>query len=168
VIFSVFNTCPLLGYFVSYLDTVNNDLDTIFVQNTNPTVNYTITGLTNGISYDFNVYAMNSLGIGEGVDISIIPSSLSDAPVLSNNVQHGDGYISFDWVEPNSHGSTITSYKLYRSVDGGDNYDVWSELPSTTFTFSDEGLTNGYTLFYKITAVNDNNGESNFSIIIYE
>jgi len=114
--YTIDNTCPLLGYFISYLDTVNNDLDTIFVQNTNPNVNYTIHGLTDGITYDFNVYAMNSLGIGEGVDIQAIPSTIPDAPQFSF-VGHGDGYVAMHWTAPSSNGSDITSYKLYKSVD---------------------------------------------------
>ena len=61
---------------------------------------------------------MNSLGIGEGVDIQAIPSTIPDAPQFSY-VGHGDGYVAMHWTAPSSNGSSdiITSYKLYKSVD---------------------------------------------------
>ena len=38
---------------------------------------------------------------------------------------HGDQYIiSFDYNQPNANGSEITSYKLYRSLDGEVTYDL--------------------------------------------
>jgi hypothetical protein len=147
---------------IFYLDTVNNDLDTIFVKNTNPNVNYTIHGLTDGITYDFNVYAMNSLGIGEGVDIQAIPSTTPDAPQFSY-VGHGDGYVAMHWTAPNSNGSDIYEYRIFKSEDGGNIYGILlAILPATTFEYADLGLTNGITYHYKVSAVNAN-GESGTS-----
>jgi hypothetical protein len=135
--YTIDNTCPLLlGYFISYLDTVNNDLDTIFVQNTNPNVNYTIHGLTDGITYDFNIYAMNSLGIGEGVDIQAIPSTIPDAPQFSF-VGHGDGYVAMHWTAPNSNGSDIYEYRIFKSDDGEIYGQLLAILPATTFEYED-------------------------------
>ena len=89
--------------------------------------------MNDGTSYNFNVYGMNSLGIGAGSDITITPSYLPDAPIISN-VQHGDTYISLYWDAPNNYGAEITLYNIYKSIDGGNSYSFYASTASTSFT----------------------------------
>jgi len=63
------DSTPLLGYIVAYLDE-NNDLQPVYVNDVSITPDCTISGLVNGRSYDFSVFAFNMLGTGESQDVN--------------------------------------------------------------------------------------------------
>lgn len=167
--------CPLLGYIISYLDPVEEDLDTIFVQNTSTNVSFTISGLQDGTLYDFNVYAINSLGIGPGSDIQLSPSTVSDVPEHVAIAYEPEGQtLILLWYDPTDlHGLEINSYNIYRSSDDISYSLISSETPITfrlstspnLYKFIDTNVINGTRYYYKITASNDN-GESNFSSMV--
>ena len=73
------DSTPLLGYIVAYMDE-NNDLQPVYVNDVSITPDCTISGLVNGRSYDFSVFAFNMLGTGESQDVNVIPSYTPDAP----------------------------------------------------------------------------------------
>jgi hypothetical protein len=65
----------------------------------------------------------------------------------------GDARIILTWTAPSSNGgSAISNYKLYRgTVKGGET--LLATL-GNVLTYSDTGLTNGRTYYYKVSAVN--------------
>jgi hypothetical protein len=77
----------------------------------------TISGLVNGRSYDFSVFAFNMLGTGESQDVNVIPSYTPDAP--STTIGHGNQTLSLSWNAPDDQGGAILSYNIYRSDDSG-------------------------------------------------
>src|SRR5207249_2081642 len=65
----------------------------------------------------------------------------------------GDHKVTLNWIAPSSNGgSPITGYKIYRSTSSGTETGYVSLGNVTSFT--NTGLTNGVTYFYKVRAVN--------------
>src|SRR5205807_1350133 len=61
--------------------------------------------------------------------------------------------ISLSWQAPSSNGgSPITNYKIYRSTSSG-NERLLTTIGNVT-SYTDTGLTNGATYYYKVAAVN--------------
>jgi len=158
--YAINGSCPLLGYLISHIDP-NLNLDTVFIQNTAPTITYTMTGLNDGQSYDMNVYAINSLGMGPGADITIIPSTIPNAP--SSTITHADSSLTISWSAPNNNGNAITGYEIHKSLDGV-GFTLLSSLNASTFMFTDTSLTNGTLYYYYVKAINAN-GASEYNII---
>src|SRR5437867_3533857 len=114
---------------------------------------YTNTGLTNGITYFYKVRAVNRAEqCRVSNEASATPPTIPSAP---QNLQAAVGgkSITISWQPPSSNGgSAITGYKIYRSTSSGSEtgYVTLGNVTSYTNT----GLTNGVTYFYKVRAVN--------------
>jgi len=76
------NSTPLLGYIVAYLNT-SEEMTSVYVNNVSNAPSYTIAELQNGNSYDFSVFGINMLGAGPSLDVSAVPSTVPDAPVVT-------------------------------------------------------------------------------------
>ncbi len=82
------------------------------------------------------------------------------APTL-NSATAGNASVTLNWSVPTSDGgSAITGYRVYRSNTSGAETLLTTLGPATSFT--DTGLTNGSTYYYKVSAVNSV-GESGLS-----
>ena len=78
------------------------------------------------------------------------PPTVAGAPVLSATA--GNASVSLSWRAPSDGGSAITNYKLYRgTASGGETLFV---TLANVASYTDTGLTNGTTYYYKVTAVN--------------
>src|SRR5262249_26560091 len=80
------------------------------------------------------------------------PATAPGAPTL-NSATAGNGTMGLAWSAPASDGgSAITGYKVYRSTSSG------AETLLTTLgvvtSWTDSGVVNGTTYFYKVSAVN--------------
>jgi hypothetical protein len=88
--------------------------------------------------------------------LSVVPASAIAAEVpgvpIGFSVNSGDGYVILAWSEPTDDGgSDITGYRIYRGIleDGlGIVEDV------TDMHYTDNGLQNGQTYYYAISALN--------------
>jgi titin len=106
----------------------------------------TVTGLTNGTSYDFRVRAYNQGGAGPFAAISATPSTIPGVPQGFTAIG-GDQSITIDWDAPlDDGGSPITSYDVeYKDAVG------WVDAAgATTIT----GLTNSLLHDVHVRAVN--------------
>jgi fibronectin type 3 domain-containing protein len=126
---------------------------------------YTDTGLTNGTTYFYKVSAINAVGESS---LSTEASATPSAPVATPPgaptglaATGADGQVALTWTAPASNGgSAITGYKIYRgTVAGGETYTGIS-VAGTSYT--NTGLTNGTTYYFKVSAVNAV-GESSLS-----
>ncbi|MGO8671962.1 MAG: choice-of-anchor tandem repeat GloVer-containing protein, partial [Capsulimonadaceae bacterium] len=111
---------------------------------------YTDTGLTNGVNYFYTVAAVNDGGTSPP---STEASATPEAPVLSAptalTATAGDAQVSLSWT-----GSAgATSYNVYRATTSGDEGSTAIGTTAGT-TYTNSGLTNGVTYFYKVAAVN--------------
>ncbi|UCD92566.1 MAG: right-handed parallel beta-helix repeat-containing protein [Methanobacteriota archaeon] len=116
-------------------------------------LNHTDTGLTNGITYFYQVAAVNSIGEGpRSSEANATPSYLPSSPEKIQT-SPANQEVKLDWNPPSSNGgSSVTNYRIYRGdISGGETFLV--EIGNIT-THSDTGLTNGQTYYYQVSAVN--------------
>ena len=108
----------------------------------------TVTGLTNGQAYEFEVRAVNAQGEGEAATVMETPAKTPSAPRNLSATPH-DGEVSLTWDEPSGDGdSPITRYE-YR-VDGS---GAWAPTHLNRWA-TVTGLTNGQEYEFEVRAVN--------------
>ena len=93
-------------------------------------------------------------GVWNGLTMgAYIPVEGSPGPPRNLTATWGNARVTLTWQAPASYGdSPITGYKLYRSTISGGTYSLIASL--TALTYTDTGLTNGQTYWYKASAVN--------------
>ena len=113
----------------------------------------TITGLTNGITHQVQVRAVNAAGAGEwSPSAAATPADAPDAPDAPE-LTPGDGRLAVQWTAPNDNGAAITGYDVqYRQDDSGQwtAHTHGSTETATTIT----GLTNSITHQVQVRAFN--------------
>jgi fibronectin type 3 domain-containing protein len=122
------------------------------------TLTYPDAAVTLNKKYYYQVSAVNS--IGEGARSNLVSCTYTGGPPTVPTAPQnlaaapGNGQITLTWAAPSSNGgSAITAYKIYRgATSGGETY--LTQVSGTTLTYTNTGLTNGATYFYKVTAVN--------------
>lgn len=139
----------------NYKYSLNGGAFTVFssVTNTSPTsVTGSITGLTNGTSYNVKLKAVNSVGDGsESYIVTATPLTTPGAPTsLLATPRNASAEIAFT-APAVTGGAAIANYEY--SIDGGTNYSAFS--PETiTSPVTITGLTNETTYNIKLKAVN--------------
>ena len=130
---------------------------------TSTTLSYNDTGLTNGHTYYYIVSATNIAGTGvNSTEVNDIPATVPSVP-QSLQAQTGNAYISLLWTAPTSTGgSAITGYNIYRSTTNDSNFVLVKSLGANSFSYTDNGLTNGQEYYYVVTSTNKA-GESAYS-----
>ena len=110
-------------------------------------------GLTNGLTYYYEVAAINAAGEGpRSNEANATPARVPNRPRQLNAVG-GDSNIALDWLPPaNNGGAAVTNYTIYRGLtSGGESLLV---RIGNVLTYLDTGLTNGVTYYYTVTATN--------------
>ena len=98
-------------------------------------------------------------GLTMGAVIPVVPDVPTGLTATPGNAQ-----VVLAWAAPASDGgSPITGYKLYRSTTSGGAYALIAS--PTALTYTDTGLTNGQTYWYKVSAVNANGEGANCSAV---
>jgi fibronectin type 3 domain-containing protein len=120
------------------------------------TTSFTDTGRTNGTTYYYTVAAVNAVGVSpQSNEASATPRAAVPSAPTGLAASAGNGLVALSWTVPNSDGgSPITGYDVYRGTSpGGESATpVATNVASNSFT--DSGLTNGTTYYYKVAAVN--------------
>ena len=116
-----------------------------------------VTGLTNGVSYTFEVRAVNGFGPGASTATdAITPTGAPTANMLA--ADPGDGQVALSWNQLSSGGSTIVKWQ-YRMSESGGGYGAWMDIadsgPSTT-SHTVTGLDNGTSYSFEVRGVNVN------------
>ena len=117
--------------------------------------NKTVTGLTNGTEYTFQVRAHNAVGSGPAVSVKGTPAGKPGAP-KNLSAARGDRRATLTWGAADDNGSDITHYEYRRMREGGASWSSWYTISgggsarSRTMT----GLTNGTGYTFQVRAEN--------------
>jgi fibronectin type 3 domain-containing protein len=114
----------------------------------------TVTGLNNGTTYYFKVYAVNRVGGGQtSAEVPATPAAAPGAPVKLTALP-GNGQVTLSWEPPVANGGLkITGYRLY----AGTSPDFSGKaplLPLTGTAATVTNLVNGTTYYFKVTTTN--------------
>ncbi|WP_432832731.1 fibronectin type III domain-containing protein [Dactylosporangium sp. CA-092794] len=117
---------------------------------------YDVTGLTNGTSYTFGVYAVNAQGNGPVTRSQpVVPTAeATNPPSGVTATAQKDGTVTVTWAAPNAQGdSTVTAYQI--SATGPDGpAGTWSApAATTTFTVPSGALAYGTQVAFSVAAV---------------
>lgn len=116
----------------------------------NATSPYTVTGLTNGTVYYFEVTAVNSSGeSGLSTEVSTTPEPIPAIPT-GISATGGDSQITVGWDTV----SGATSYNIYYGTSPGVTKTTGTKVSSTASPKIITGLLNGTTYYVVVTAVN--------------
>lgn len=118
---------------------------------TGSTYTYTVTGLTNGTTYNFVVKASNMGGdSGSSNEVSATPQvPVPGAPVLLPATV-SDSKVSLAWNSING----STGYKVYKSTASGEYGAEEATVTSSTYNYEVTGLTNGTPYYFVVKATN--------------
>jgi fibronectin type 3 domain-containing protein len=118
-------------------------------------------GLTNGAPYYYKVTALNAVGESPpSNEVSAVPAGAPGPPTLAATAA-SSGSVALSWNAPSSNGGAgITGYRVYRGTASGGEILLTTLGALTSWT--DTGLVNGTTYYYRVTALNSI-GESSLS-----
>ena len=117
---------------------------------------YTVTGLSNGVSYRFQVRASNAAGAGAASpqSDSVAPLGTPAAPT-DLRIEAGYAQLTLSWTAGSDGGSPVTGWQ-YRQKAGSGAFGDWTDIPgggdvsSHTMT----GLANGTAYRFQVRGVN--------------
>jgi len=151
------NTLPITSYKVVMWQT-GSDITTSY-PNLSTSTSATMAGLTNGQSYSFKVFAINSAGSSIDSNIAsakpLASAPKTDVPDAIHNLlaTRDNGKVNLSWSKPNSNGLPITSYVITYWQLGTDDFakkTITADATKAQIT----GLTNGVSYLFKINAKN--------------
>jgi len=144
---------PITGYSIYRGNTAGSESLLTTVGNVLSHIDYS---LTNDQEYSYRVSAVNALGEGP------LPDPVNATPFAITVPSHpreftgigGDGEVILNWTTPSfTGGLPITHYNIYRG-NSSTNMSLLVSVGDVS-TFTDTGLTNGKTYFYRIYAENN-------------
>ncbi len=113
---------------------------------------YTLTGLTNGTTYNVRVSAVNSEGSGPTSTTTASPRTAPDAPQPS--AAPANGSVALSWTAPYNGGSAITSYTVQYQPSGAGSWTTVSPGPGAATTLTVASLANGTDYAFRVLATN--------------
>ena len=126
---------------------------------TTTNTSFTDGNLTNGVTYNYRVAALNIHGEGaQSNERSEYPRTVPGAPTL-NSATPGNATVSLAWTAPSSNGgAAISGYRVFRaSTSTGTRTQLTSGGCGgtvTTTSCTDDTVTNGTVYWYDVRAVN--------------
>lgn len=150
------NGSPITDYVVEYKLTSEPTTWTTFSDGTSTVLSATVTGLTNGSSYDFRVKAVNAIGNGAVSATSTVTPFVS-APAQVTGLTATANMLSTDlsWTAPANNNSPITDYTVeYKLTSEPTTWTTFAHTASTATTITVIGLTQGLAYDFRVKAVN--------------
>ncbi len=150
----------ITNYAIEYSTLSNGTTPTTWISfphTASPATSATVTGLSNGVVYQFRVAAINGVGrSGNSVSTTSTPvlKGVADAP-RSLTAIAGRYQVALSWSAPLSNGgNTISDYVIEASTNSGATWavkaDTYTALTSATIT----GLLGNTTYQFRVRAVN--------------
>jgi titin len=129
---------------------------TTFSDGVSTATNTTVTGLTNGTAYVFQVAALNSVGTGSfSVSSSeVVPFSVPGQPTSLSGTA-GINQVALSWLAPASNGgAVIADYVVEYSTNSGTTWVTFVDAVSASESATVTGLINGTGYIFRVTAKN--------------
>ena len=131
---------------------------------------YTVTSLTNGTLYAFEVRARNSNGAGStSSKVTATPERPMDLPSAPTNLTATveDSATTLSWTAPTDTGSGIIDYQWRADTGNNGIWSVWKDLNQTSTTQHFSTMTNGTVYVFQIRAVSaDGAGPASDSVSV--
>ena len=120
---------------------------------------YTVTGLSNGTTYTFDVRAVNAVGASAASNAASATPGVVPAAPRALTAAPGDDEVTLTWTRGEG-GSPLTGHEYRQSTDDGGTWTEWTAIPDsdpagahgTSYTVT--GLTNGTTYTFEVRALN--------------
>lgn len=157
------------GYVLNMDDGKLGDYSPVYIGTSRDDITeYTVSGLTTGLSYRFTVQAVNLNGYSlASTAVSLPACSSPSQPAAPIRVSSGLTSMTVSWLPPDSDGGcTVTGYELW--TDGAvivtDEFGATSVSTDTTFSFDAQTLSDsppfdssstGDWIKFRVTAVNE-------------
>ena len=116
------------------------------------TLSTIITGLVNGTTYTFQVYAGNAVGPGRAASTTATTPAAAPAAPANVTATAGDAQARVSWTAPANGGSAITGYTVTPYV--GTVAQTATSVSGSTTAVTITGLANGTTYSFQVTATN--------------
>ena len=118
------------------------------------TTNHTVTSLTNGTEYAYQIRALNRSGAGPASDgASATPLGKPVAPT-GLNADAGDGQVTLSWIAATADATVAPITKYEYNTDGGTTFTSIPDSGPSTDNYTVLGLTNLTTYTFAVRAVN--------------
>jgi hypothetical protein len=146
---------PIIDYVVQFRIEANSQWTT-FSDGVSNATSATITGLTNGVGYEFRVAATNSLGQSRYSSNSPIvkPRTVPGPPATIVGTA-GNGQVNLFWTMPTANGgAAILDYAIQYSTDRGTTWIPLLRPASTATSTVVTGLKNGVGHIFRVAAIN--------------
>ncbi|MCC6741490.1 MAG: fibronectin type III domain-containing protein [Planctomycetia bacterium] len=118
-----------------------------------PVTSFTVSGLTTFSLYEFALKAINTAALVSPLSEAILARAgavPSASPPVVTAVA-GSRTVSLSWTA--SAGLSVAGYDVFRCSTATGTFHRLNGIPITVLTFTDAGLTNGTTYFYRVAAV---------------
>jgi predicted phage tail protein len=117
---------------------------------------YTVTGLTNGTTYSFTVWAVNTVGpsAGAAAPVAVTPTDGATIPGIPTGLTGtaGDHQATLSWTAPSYTGGAAVHYLVAQWNATTKAFDQIATTDATSYTVT--GLTNGTSYTFTVWAVN--------------
>ncbi len=146
----------LAGYNVYRTTDENGNFGLMNTSSLITSTSYTDTSVSNGMTYDYIVAAVD-VSLNESSPTYLYSVTVVDtiAPAVPTGLAAtaGDQQVSLDWAD-NSEGD-LSGYNVYRSTLSASGYGKINPSLRSTSDYTDTGLINGVTYYYKVSAVDN-------------
>jgi len=146
----------ITGYVIRYSVDIGSSWTKLFAAKPSISTSATVTGLSNGVSYLFQVAATNSIGTGNysTSSLAVTPGTAPGAPTAIAGIA-GNTTVALTWTAPTSTGGLpISDYVVQYSSNSGSTWTTFLDSVSTTTSGTVTGLSNYTTYYFKVAATN--------------
>ena len=159
----------ITDYLVQYKLSSEPTVWTTFAHTSSSSATNFVTGLTNAISYDFKVSAVNINGTGTASDV-VTSIPIQSTPSAPQNLSAGNtvsNQIDLTWSTPVSNGgASITDYLVeYKLTSEPTVWTTFTHGASTSTSISVTSLTNGLRYDFRVSAINSNGTGAHSSVV---
>ena len=149
---------PITGYQISRESPIGSGFHVIISNTNSLSTSHSDMAVLPGVTYNYQVAARNTTGIGElsNQSFALTPTSVPGAPTSLTASAVANNQIDLSWIAPVITGGTpITGYKIWRESPTGGGFAVLvADTASTAVAYSDLTVAATTQYNYKVDAIN--------------